>query len=116
MGGATGAACLYVSLSTKSGSPETAVSIQGAATFRIASKTETGVVPISAANASKLSWPVEFTIKSLWSSLASCRPKVYGVSRMLVIRAARSAGMPGPGRTRTSDGSCTWPQVAQLIC
>ena len=30
--------------------------------------------------------------------------------------AARSAGMPGPARTRSSARSCTCPQLAQLIC
>ena len=32
------------------------------------------------------------------------------------MRAAMSAGMPGPGRTPTSAGSCTWSQLAQVVC
>jgi hypothetical protein len=31
------------------------------------------------------------------------------------IRAATSAGMPGPGRTPSTAGSRTWPQLAQLV-
>jgi hypothetical protein len=32
------------------------------------------------------------------------------------MRATMSAGMPGPGRTCTSAGSLTWPQLAQMVC